>query len=143
MSVGVLLSFRLSERYKDLAVRPVPGWNLMPPPKLARDAPGLNVAHPLEIGLLPILRYEGRAPVLHRGDRRFGQLRRVDVPLVRQPRLDYGVAALRMRHGVDRRFDLLHKTQCREILNDVLACDKAIKPAIFLRHVLGELRLGV
>src|SRR5262245_51307965 len=118
MGVGLLLSFRLSERYKDLAVRAVPGWDLMPPPKLARDAPGLNVAHPFEIGLFPILRYEGRAPVLDRGDRRFGQLRRVDVPLIRQPRLDNGVATLRMRHGVDRRLDLLHKIQCREICND-------------------------
>ena len=43
-----------------LAVRPVPGRNLMAPPELARDAPGLDVLHPLEIGLFPVLRHEGR-----------------------------------------------------------------------------------
>ena len=34
----------------------------MAPPELARDAPGLDVLHPVEIGLLPVLRHElGRA----------------------------------------------------------------------------------
>src|SRR5450756_2333436 len=35
-----------------LAVRPVPGRNLMAPPELARDAPRLDVLHPFEICLL-------------------------------------------------------------------------------------------
>ena len=45
---------------EDLAVRPVPGRDLVAPPELARDAPGLDVAHPLEVGLLPVLRARSR-----------------------------------------------------------------------------------
>ena len=41
-----------------LAVGPVPGRNLMAPPELARDTPGLDVLHPLEVGLFPVLRHE-------------------------------------------------------------------------------------
>ena len=33
----------------------------MAPPELARDAPGLDVLHPLEIGLFPVLRHERRS----------------------------------------------------------------------------------
>ena len=40
---------------EDVAVRPVPRRDLMAPPELARDAPGLDVAHPVEEGLLPVL----------------------------------------------------------------------------------------
>ena len=45
---------------EDLAVGPVPGRDPMAPPQLARDAPGLDVLHPVEIGGLPILRHEAR-----------------------------------------------------------------------------------
>ena len=44
-----------------LAVRPVPRRNLVAPPELARDAPRLDVLHPVEIGLLPVLRHERRS----------------------------------------------------------------------------------
>ena len=53
------LLFGLGDEH--LAVRPVPGRNLMAPPELARDAPGLDVLHPLEIGLFPVLRHERRS----------------------------------------------------------------------------------
>src|SRR5690606_7644535 len=49
---------------KDLPIRAVPGRNLMPPPQLARDAPRLDVPHPLEVGLLPVLGNELRAAIL-------------------------------------------------------------------------------
>ena len=87
-------------RDEDLAVRPVPRRDPVAPPELARDAPGLDVAHPLEVGLLPVLRHERGLAALDRRDRRLGQLGGVHVPLVGQPRLDDGVAALRVRHGV-------------------------------------------
>src|SRR5207237_392178 len=53
---GLLLG--LSDEH--LAVGTVPGRDLMAPPQLARDAPGLDVLHPLEIGLLPVARHERR-----------------------------------------------------------------------------------
>ena len=45
---------------EDRAVRAVPGRDAVAPPELARDAPGLDVAHPLEVGLLPVLRARRR-----------------------------------------------------------------------------------
>src|SRR5207249_11694904 len=39
-------------------VGPVPHWNPMPPPELARDAPVLDVAHPVIVNLRPALREE-------------------------------------------------------------------------------------
>ena len=54
---------------EDLAVRAVPGRDLVAPPELARDAPGLDVLHPVEIGLLPVLRHEDGAALAHRRDR--------------------------------------------------------------------------
>ena len=45
----------------------------MAPPDLAADAPVLDVAHPLEVGVLPVLRHEADAAVLDRLDRRLGQ----------------------------------------------------------------------
>ncbi len=41
---------------EDLTIRAIPGGDLMAPPELARNAPGLDVLHPLEIGLFPVLR---------------------------------------------------------------------------------------
>ena len=66
--VGERLGQRLVLALGDehLVVRPVPGRDLVSPPDLARDAPRLDVLHPVEIRLLPVLRHEagaaGRAP---------------------------------------------------------------------------------
>ena len=45
-------------RDEDAAVGPVPGRDLVAPPELARDAPGLDVAHPFEERVLPLPRHE-------------------------------------------------------------------------------------
>ena len=47
---------RPRSRHEDRAVRRVPGRDLVAPPELARDAPGLDVLEPVEVGLLPVLR---------------------------------------------------------------------------------------
>src|SRR5690606_40932170 len=43
---------------EDVAIRTIPGRDLVAPPQLARDAPRLDVLHPLEISLFPVLRNE-------------------------------------------------------------------------------------
>ncbi len=60
----------------------------MSPPELAGDAPGLNVFHPVVIGLFPILRDEFGLALFHRGDGRLGHCLGIDIPLVRHPRFD-------------------------------------------------------
>ncbi len=83
---------------EDVAVRAVPGRDLVAPPELARNAPGLDVLHPLEIGLLPVLRNEAWSALAHRRDRRFRERLGVDIPLVGEARLDRHAAAVAMRH---------------------------------------------
>ena len=73
---------------EDLAVRPVPGRDLVAPPELARNAPGLDVFHPVEIGLLPVLGHELVRPSRTASMAGFGKRLGVDVPLVGQERLD-------------------------------------------------------
>ena len=98
----------------------------MAPPELARDAPGLDVLHPVEIGLLPVLRHEPGAAGLHRGDRRRGELLGVDVPLVGEERLDRHVAAVAVRDHVGVRLDLLDEARRLEPLDDPLARREAV-----------------
>ncbi len=79
---------------------PYHAGNLMAPPKLARDTPGLNVFEPIEIGFFPILRNEAR---LARADSRERWLRqglRVNIPLFGEPRLDDRARTVAMRHHV-------------------------------------------
>ena len=90
-----------------LAVRPVPRRDLMAPPELARDAPRLDVLHPVEIGLLPVLRHEVGLALAHRGDGVDRQRLGVDVPLVGEERLDHHVGAVAVRHHVRVRLDLV------------------------------------
>ena len=62
----------------------------MPPPQLPADAPVLNVAHPGEVGVFPLLGYELNGALFDRFNRGSGELFCVDVPLGRQPGLDDG-----------------------------------------------------
>ena len=62
--VAAVLRTRLRSRLllahgdEDVALLVVPGRDLVAPPELARDAPGLDVLEPLEVGLLPVLGHE-------------------------------------------------------------------------------------
>src|SRR5690606_27061367 len=128
---------------EDLAIRAVPGRNLMPPPQLAGDAPGLDVPHPLEVGLLPVLGDELRTSILNRLDGLFRQLGGVHIPLVRQPRLDRNAGAISVRDHVRIRLDFFEQPLGLEIGNDALSRLEAVEPAVGLRRVLVDARLGV
>ena len=88
----------LAARDVDVAGLVVPGGNAVAPPELAADAPVLDVAHPLEVGLRPVVRHEADAAVLDRPDRRLGERRDAHVPLVGEPGLEHGAAAVAARH---------------------------------------------
>ena len=115
----------------------------MAPPELARDAPGLDVAHPLEIGVLPLWRHEAGAPVLDRADRLFGQRLGVGVPLVAQHRLDRGLRALAVGHAVPDFFDFLDQARGLEVREHALARDEPVEAAIGFRHLVVEPALGI
>src|SRR5271165_540620 len=86
--------------------RPVPGWNLMPPPELAGNAPGLDAFHPVEIGRLPIARHKHGASLaycLHRGLR---EPLGADVPLIGEKGLYDDSRAVAMGHRMGVRLYL-------------------------------------
>src|SRR5258708_30767053 len=95
---------------EDHAVLGPPGGDLMTPPELARDRPRLDVAHPLEEGVLPALRHERRLAALDRRDRRLREFRGVAIPLIGEPRLDHDLRAVAIRHHVGVRLALLATT---------------------------------
>ena len=126
--------FVLCLRDEHLAVRTVPGRNLVTPPELARDAPRLDVFHPLEVGLLPVLRHERGFAQTHGRNRRLRQLLGVDVPLIRQIGFDDRAGAVAVRHHVRVRLDLVEEAEIFEARDDRLARGEAIHAIKFFRQ---------
>ena len=120
---------------EDLPVGAVPGRDLMAPPELARDAPGLDVAHPFEIGVLPQPRHEARAPVLDRRDRGLGQGLGVAIPLVGEIGLERRARAIAVRDAVAVLLDPLQQAQGLERGHDLAARLEPVEPAECLRGV--------
>ena len=107
----------------------------MPPPELARDAPGLDVAQPLEIDLLVGLGLEHRIALLHSLQRGLGQGVGVNVPLVRQPGLDDHARAVAVRDDVFGLLDLLQPTLGLGAGDDGLSGDEAVEADQFSRDL--------
>ena len=104
----------------------VPGRHPVSPPELARDAPVVDVVHPLEVGAGPVLGHEPRAAVLHGGDGGLGEGLDAHEPLGRHERLDHGVAAAALSHRVPVVLDPLEQPLGLEPLDDGLARGQAV-----------------
>jgi hypothetical protein len=89
-------------------VEAVPDRDLVPPPELARDRPGLDVLQPVEIDLAVLLGDDGRAPVADGVERGAHDLGGVDEPLVGQHRLDHDLGAVAEGLGDDLVLDERH-----------------------------------
>ena len=68
--IGGGLRFFFCQLDKDFTIRAEPSGNLMAPPDLAGNAPRLDIAHPLEIGVLPVFGDKFGTPLFNRFDRR-------------------------------------------------------------------------
>ena len=113
----------------------------MAPPQLARDAPGLDILHPVEIGLLPVLGDEFGLAVAHGGNRRFRQFLGVHVPLVGEIRLDHDIGAVAVRDDVRVRLDFLNQPHFLQTRDDRLARSEAIGAVQRERRIeVGRLR---
>ncbi len=89
-------------RHGDLAaVGAVPGGDAMAPPELARDAPVVDVPHPLEVRLGILFGRKADVALLHRGNCRVGQRLNPDKPLGRKQGLNDRLAAVALADGVD------------------------------------------
>src|SRR5262245_10604907 len=111
----------------------------MAPPELSAHAPVLDVAHPLVIGLRPVLRHEARAAFLDRLQGSFGERRDLHVPLVGEIRLYDLVGAVAARHLELVWLYLLDEPGGFEIRDDLLARLEAVHAAILRRGILVEL----
>ncbi len=72
----------------------------MAPPELARDAPVMDVAHPLEISFGVLRGRELDVALLDSGDGLVGQRLNLHKPLCRQARLYNGFAAVALAHRI-------------------------------------------
>ena len=126
----------------DVARVVVPGRNPVAPPELARDAPVLDVAHPFEIGLVPVGRHELDTPVLDRLDRRFGKRLGVHEPLVGEHRLDHVARAVAV--GLHDRlvFDGDHQAVGVDRRDDLPAGLESLQAAIRVRHQVYRVHVG-
>src|SRR6266567_2890287 len=109
MRAAALRAFlrRLSRDHYVAAVFAVPRRDTIAPPQLPRDAPVIDVAHPLEVRLGVILRNELDFALFNRFDGAVGQRLNLDKPLGRKPRLDdrFATVALTERHYIVFRSD--------------------------------------
>ena len=69
----------------------------MPPPQLSADAPVLDIPHPGEIGVFPLLGYELDIAIFHRGNGWLGQFPGVHIPLIGEVGLDDDARAVAPR----------------------------------------------
>ncbi len=143
MSAGGGASGLFGLLHKDLAIGGVPGRDPVAPPELARDAPGLDVPQPLEVGLLPVARRDDRAALLHRLQRRLGQGGGVHVPLVGQVGLyddQLGLLVVGQHQAVV--LDSVEQAQGLQVGDHALAGHEAVEAAIGLGDLVVHPRIG-
>ena len=109
----------------------------MAPPDLPRNAPGLDVLHPVEEGRFPLLRHEHGLALAHRRDRRLRQRLGVDVPLIGEERLEHRAGAVAVRHDVLRRLDLVDQPRRFQPLDNLLARRLKRSSARCQRHTVS------
>ena len=110
----------------------------MPPPQLAADAPVLDIVHPFEISLRPVVRNEANAARFDGSDSRLRQWPDAHVPLVGEIRFDDRTTAITARYLAQVVVDLRHQSECLEIGDDFLACNKAIEATVRSRCVVVD-----
>ena len=117
----------------------------MAPPELARDAPVLDVVHPLVVGVDPLLGEELDLAGFDDADRfagdRFAVAPRLghrDEPLVGEHRLDDLASALAAWHGETMLACCFQQALRLQVGDDLLACDEAVEAAIGRRRVVVE-----
>ncbi len=111
----------LHEGVGPAAVVAVEDGDAVAPPELAGDAPVLEVLHPGEVGVGPAGRVELDLAALHDLGRALLELVDGDEPLLREPRLKRGSAAVAVHDRVVELLDVVKKTVLVEPLDDGLA----------------------
>ena len=125
----------------NFAVFVVPRGDLMPPPKLARDAPVLDVVHPLVVGIDPVFGDKAHRAAVHRafgfvgeaqafvfglGFSAVGLRAHSDKPLAGEHRLNHATGAVAFGGHQRVGFDFLQVALCLQVGDDLFARGKAV-----------------
>ena len=120
----------------------VPSRDLMPPPQLTRDAPVLDVVHPLVVGVDPIFGHETHLATLHSvdgflGDALTGGILITDLvhghkPLIGQHGLNHLTGARATRHHELVLFNFNQQAQGLQVGHDLFAGLEAIHAPVGL-----------
>ena len=122
----------------DAAVRAVPRRYAVAPPDLAADAPVLDVVHPLEVDLGPVLGHEAHRPRLDGADGRLRKGGGPHEPLCGEARLDHCAGALPARDLVPAGLHPVEQTRRPKVLHNPFAGLEAIEAAVGGGRVLIE-----
>ena len=121
---------RLARHHHFLALAAIPCRNPVSPPQLPRDAPVVDVTHPVQVNLPVILRRKTNVSLLHHFDGALRQRRNLDEPLRREPRLDNRARAIALAERNRVILCAHQKTLLREILHHMLSRGKAIQSRV-------------
>jgi hypothetical protein len=139
---GLRLRGRFVARDEDFAAGAVPGRDAVAPPELARDAPVLDVAEPVAVGVDPVLGHELDAAVLHQFEATRRESVHLHEPLVGEIGLDHLAGAVAARHLQLVRLFLDQQFERGQVGQHLLARDVAIQPAILLGRDVVDGRRG-
>src|ERR1035438_4420057 len=109
------------------AILASPRGDAMSPPQLTRDAPVVDVLHPVEINLFVIFGNDGDLAALDGFDRFLRERLNFDKPLLGEARLNDGSAALALAEGESVVFFADKKTLLLQIGEHALASLIAIE----------------
>ena len=127
---------------ENLSIRPIPRRDLMPPPKLALNAPRLDiVASTRNMYSSHCWGTNFVCPSFTALMSFAAQALGIAIPLLRKPRLDRHAGTVAMRHRVRVRFDLVQQPKLFHIGDDAFTRFETVKAAIFFRRFLVQLRM--
>ena len=122
------LSFFFGMGNENLAIRRIPGGDLVAPPKLAGNAPRLNIAHPGKESIFELLGRKHGLAGFHGANGRSRQRFRIHIPLYGEARFNRHARTLTMRDHMRMGFDLLDQLQFLKPRHNRLAGREAILP---------------
>ena len=138
LRAGLLQRLLGRRGHHEAALRKVIGRDALSPPQLARDAPVLDVLHPVPVGILVFLGHEADR-VLHDGfRRRTGQLAHREEPLHREFRFVGHARALRVAHVVGVLLGLFEQPRYGEVLLDLPAHVEAVLTRVHAHLVVDR-----
>src|ERR1035437_1304566 len=112
------------------ALRAMPRGDAMAPPELARDAPVVDVLHPLEVSLLVHLRRKADVLLADSLFGLVGQRLNLDEPLCREARLDDRLAAVAVADIVDVVLDAGEELPLFQVLDYLFTGSVAVEAGV-------------